>query len=122
MSIIRSATHRGICIISRSYLLEFCKFLFAALFQLGLPIVFIFAHGACQYVRHGQVSIPLVVGRHDIPGSFVSAALTERVFIGLLVVVPALARLPVAGGNLPGFILILFASQQALLLLVRADM
>ena len=58
---------------------------------------------------------------YDVPWSEVSAAFTERVFVGPLVVFPTLPVNPIIGSYLPGLILILLTFQQALLLFISAD-
>ena len=47
--------------------------------------------GIDDYVRYGQISEPLVVGRNDVPGRMHGAGLADGVFVSLLVVIPEFA-------------------------------
>src|SRR6266536_147961 len=67
-----------------------------------------------QRLRDGQVAVPLAVGRDDRPGGLGGAATVQGLLVGDGVVLPAVAFLPVVGGELVGLLDVLFAGEQPL--------
>src|SRR6266508_1922911 len=74
-----------------------------------------------QRLRDGQVAVPLAVGRDDRPGGLGGAATVQGLLVGDGVVLPAVAFLPVVGGELVGLLDVLFAGEQPLALLLLGD-
>jgi hypothetical protein len=69
-----------------------------------------------------EVAVPLLVGRHDVPGGVLGRAIAKGVLEGLLVGVPEGAFLYVAGGKLPSLVRVVEAGLETLFLLVFGDL
>src|SRR6266699_7057024 len=58
-----------------SDLLQFLKLPLPSCLQFSLPLIFILPHDVHNRMCHCQVAIPLMICRHNIPWSFICAAL-----------------------------------------------
>src|SRR3954447_15917492 len=70
---------------------------------------------------HGPVAEPLAVGGDDVPGRLLGRGVRDRLLVGGLVVVPALALGEVAGVELPALGRVVEARLQPLRLLLARD-
>src|SRR5262249_20445985 len=95
--------------------------LFAHFVELVAPHLAIGAQRLDDVVQDGEVSKPLVVGGHDVPGGARRRTATENLLVRFLKGVPFLARLPVADVELPGLGRIALAVGEPPLLLALAD-
>ena len=89
----------------------------AGLGELGLEV----RQGAPDEVSHGDVAVPLAVGRDDVPGGVLGRSAGNGVLVGLDVAGPQVAVLDILGHEFPLLAGVVLALEQALSLLFVAD-
>ena len=75
-----------------------------------------------NHLREHEACKPFVVGRHNVPWRAFRGGVTNHVFVGVLVVVPAPSLLYVPGGEFPVFLGLFQARKKAFLLFLLREM